>query len=232
MRIDMEKVRKRAMRKIKEDKPNEEPKDIEPIEEVEKIENEEPIEEIERGEEMTTDDNDLDALIEDLENGKYEVKDYEMDEEEETEEEKNNKEEDMEEEEETEEIDITPDKTKAILSLIVLSYVLFRMKDMYESYNITDEVEKTKEFEKIAERLQKQFEILAMRSKMFRKLYSNADDLLIVVDIIALINIVETKIKEKKFGAPRATPTAPAPEQQQINGAPINPALQNIQIGL
>ena len=230
MRIDMEKVRKRAMRKIKEDNTNEEPKDSEPIEEVEKIENEEPIEEIERGEEMTTDDNDLDALIDDLENGKYEVKDNEMEEEEETEEEKNNKEEDMEEEEETEEIDITPDKTKAILSLIVLSYVLFRMKDMYESYNITDEVEKTKEFEKIAERLQKQFEILAMRSKMFRKLYSNADELLIFVDVLALVNIVELKIKERK-GMP--TPTTQPMEEppEQIQNEQINPALQNLQIG-
>ena len=230
MRIDMEKVRKRAMRKIKEDNTNEEPKDSEPIEEVEKIENEEPIEEIERGEEMTTDDNDLDALIDDLENGKYEVKDNEMEEEEETEEEKNNKE-DMEEEEETEEIDITPDKTKAILSLIVLSYVLFRMKDMYESYNITDEVEKTKEFEKIAERLQKQFEILAMRSKMFRKLYSNADELLIFVDVLALVNIVELKIKERK-GMPTATTPQPMEEPpEQIQNEPLNPALQKIQIG-
>jgi len=184
-------------------------------------------------------DSDLDKLVEDIEQGNYEIESSVEDKIEEIEEDENNKEditdeEDEEEIEEDEEVEVTKEGTRALLSLIILAYVLYKLGDLYESYSVLDEVEQTKEFERIVERFQERFRILAIRNKWFRNIYKNADDLVIIIDIVALIYIVEKKIEERKTGVKKepVVEDISKRERRLSERTAVSPKLQNVQIGL
>ncbi|WP_456471670.1 hypothetical protein [Methanocaldococcus sp.] len=100
-------------------------------------------------------------------------------------------------EQEEEEVDVELEKTAAILQLIIVAYVVYRIKNIELAYEIADEVEQEEAFKRVAERLNKYFETLAVRSKLFRKLYSNSEHLIVAVDVLTLFVLIERKIKEK-----------------------------------
>ncbi|NKQ39103.1 MAG: hypothetical protein HF967_06500 [Methanosarcinales archaeon] len=93
---------------------------------------------------------------------------------------------------------VTIEKSKAILSLVLLIYVYIRLKNIDCSYKVIDEIKSIEQYNRICEQLNKQFETLVRQSKIFNSFYKNTEHLLIVLDIIALSVILEQKIKATK----------------------------------
>lgn len=111
-----------------------------------------------------------------------------------------------EEDEESEsEVIVTSDKTRDIIVLGIVAYAVYRLKEIPKGYKVADEVQKKEVFNRIIERLNRVFETLAIRSKLFKKVYDNMDNALMFMDVITLITITEKEIEliksEKKINS-------------------------------
>ena len=131
-----------------------------------------------------------------------------------------------EEDEESEsEVIVTSDKTRDIIVLGIVAYAVYRLKEIPKGYKVADEVQKKEVFNRIIERLNRVFETLAIRSKLFKKVYDNMDNALMFMDVITLITITEKEIEliksEKKINSIN-------PIELKTNKQSDKPKIQNI----
>lgn len=131
-----------------------------------------------------------------------------------------------EEDEESEpEVIVTADKTRDIIVLGIVAYAVYRLKEIPKGYKVADEVQKKEVFNRIIERLNRVFETLAIRSKLFKKVYDNMDNALMFMDVMTLITITEKEIEliksEKKINSIN-------PIELKTNKQSDKPKIQNI----
>ena len=131
-----------------------------------------------------------------------------------------------EEDEESEsEVIVTSDKTRDIIVLGIVAYAVYRLKEIPKGYKVADEVQKKEVFNRIIERLNRVFETLAIRSKLFKKVYDNMDNALMFMDVMTLITITEKEIEliksEKKINSIN-------PIELKTNKQSDKPKIQNI----
>lgn len=131
-----------------------------------------------------------------------------------------------EEDEESEpEVIVTADKTRDIIVLGIVAYAVYRLKEIPKGYKVADEVQKKEVFDRIIERLNRVFETLAIRSKLFKKVYDNMDNALMFMDVMTLITITEKEIEliksEKKINSIN-------PIELKTNKQSDKPKIQNI----
>ena len=92
------------------------------------------------------------------------------------------------------EVEINEEQLKNILSIFVILYVYFRIFDFSTSNVIAQNLEKKEKYNEIIDRITNKCKATIEKYDYLKKLYSNIDDFLFVVDIILLSSIIEDEI--------------------------------------
>ena len=92
------------------------------------------------------------------------------------------------------EIEINEAQLKNILSIFVILYVYFRIFDFSTSNTIVQQLEQKEKYLSIIDRLTTKFKATIEKYDYLRKLYSNIDDFMFVIDIILLSSVIEEEI--------------------------------------
>ncbi len=92
------------------------------------------------------------------------------------------------------EIEINEEQLKNILSIFVILYVYFRIFDFSISNTIVQQLEQKEKYIQIIDRLTNKFKATIEKYDYLKKLYSNIDDFMFIIDIILLSSVIEDEI--------------------------------------
>ena len=92
------------------------------------------------------------------------------------------------------EIEINEEQLKNILSIVVVFYIYLRIYDFNTSNVVVHNLEKKAKYNEIIERITTKCKATIEKYDYLKKLYSNIDDFMFIVDVILLASVIEDEI--------------------------------------